>query len=503
MRAAMDVQVSRKHPAKLAGDVVVQVVQPPFRGGLPLASHLAKNASRLVTRAAEAMTWLEPRRMRAPRVLVASFGAKKEHALAHGFGGSVDEAEQRAAIRHALRSLGAEIERACHEHDIRRVILAPMPEGLEASMIVEGMMLRAYGSTEFRADDVTSTVERVTVCDEHGILEDELRQVRIIADATNYARELADLPSNVGTPAGIVARVRKTAPEAGLRLTILDEKKIRSLKMGLFLGVSAGAGAPGRILIMEHGKGRGARVPTLVLVGKGLTHDTGGYNLKTIEGLHDLTYDKCGAMAVIGAMHAIARLDLPLRVVGVTPLAENCVDANAFKPGDILTAMDGTTVYVDNTDAEGRLVLADCLSYVKRYDPDVVIDVATLTGAASVALGSPFAGLFATDDRVRDLLVRAGLETDDLVWPMPIHPAHRSAMDHHHAHLRNAGPRTGGACTAAAFLHHFTAYPWAHIDIAGKASSSSEQAYTAAGASGFGTRLLVRAAQAVADGGLA
>ena len=499
----MKVLVSDRSPARVAGDVVVQVFEPPFRGKLPLAAHLSQGARKVINRDAEAMTWLEPRRMMAPRVLMASLGARRDRALTKGFCGSLRQEEETIADRHALRTLGAEIERSCHEHKIKRVVLAPLPPGLDPALVVEGMMLRAYGFTEFCDQEATSTVERVHVCvrDDVAGHEARIREVVTLAESTNYARMLADLPGNVGNGPGIVSRVERSAAEAGLKMRVMEEGRLRSLKMRLILAVGAGAGVPACVLVLEHNQRRRKELPTLVLVGKGLTHDTGGYNLKVTEGLHDLTYDKAGGMAVIGAMHAIARLGVEAHVVGLVGLVENCVDANAYKPGDILEAMDGTTVYVENTDAEGRLVLADCLAYAKRYEPDMVIDIATLTGACSIALGSPFSGLFCNDDLVRDVMVRAGQMSDDLLWPLPIHPEHRELMGHRHAQLRNVGPRSGGASTAAAFLRHFVDYPWAHLDIAGKASFAEERGYTAPGATGIGCRLLVHGAQALAEHG--
>jgi leucyl aminopeptidase len=499
----MKILVSDRSPAKVAGDVVVQVFEPPFRGKMPLAAHLSQGARKVVNRDAEAMTWLEPRRMVAPRVLMASLGARRERSVKQGFCGSLHEDEETLVDRHALRALGAEIERSCHEHKLKRVVLAPMPSGFDPALVVEGMMLRAYGLTEFRDGEAASSVERVHVCvrDDAAGHETRIRDVVTISECTNYARTLADLPGNIGNGPGIVARVEKSAAEAGLKMRVMEEKRLRSLKMGLILAVGSGAGVPPCVLVLEHNQRRRKELPTLVLVGKGLTHDTGGYNLKTIEGLHDLTYDKAGGMAVIGAMHAVARLGVEAHVVGVIGLVENCIDANAYKPGDILTAMDETTVYVENTDAEGRLVLADCLAYAKRYEPDMVVDVATLTGACSIALGAPFSGLFCNDDRIRDVMLRAGQTSDDLLWPLPIHPEHRELMGHRHAQLRNVGPRTGGASTAAAFLRHFVDYSWAHLDIAGKASFTEERDYAAPGATGFGCRLLVHAAQALASRG--
>ena len=211
------------------------------------------------------------------------------------------------------------------------------------------------------------------------------------------------------------------------------------------------------------------------------------------------------AAAVIGAMQAIARLELPARVIGVAPLVENCIGAHAYKPGDVLTALDGTTVFVENTDAEGRLVLADCLTWASRSSPDLVIDLATLTAASDTALGPSFAALFTNDDAARGMLMDAGYDTGELLWPMPIHGEHRSALRHHLANMRNMGSQAGAASIAAAFLHHFTCYPWAHIDMAGRAVSAIEGELMGVGATGFGTRLLVRAAQrfaqAAEDGG--
>jgi leucyl aminopeptidase len=238
-------------------------------------------------------------------------------------------------------------------------------------------------------------------------------------------------------------------------------------------------------------------MPTLVLLGKGVTHDTGAYNLKRSR-LHDMSYDKAGAAAVVGAMHAIARLALPVRVIGLAPLVENLIDAKAFKPGDILTALDGTTVFVENTDAEGRLVLADCLVYARRFEPDLMIDVATLTDAATVALGDPYAALFTNDDAARELMVAAGEECGELLWPMPIHAEHVAALRHHRARLRNIGSLGGAACSAAAFLRQFVDSPWVHVDMGDKGVATHERDDMGPGATGYGTRLLVCAAQAFA-----
>ncbi len=490
----MRVVVTEAHPREVDGDAVVQVFVPPYDESGPLGTHLSTRAPELIVPDPESLTWLEPRRMKAPRLVMASL-VGTEGPRDPGWNGTRGEAEDEAIRAHHLRSLGGVIERGCFANDVGHVALAPLPDGLRIEPLLEGMLLRAYGPTEFRKRDLATTLGKITVCvPDKAVARTRIRQIEAITRATNLARGLADLPGNEGFPQAIVDRVQVTAKKAGLQVEALDEPAVESLGMGLLRGVGRGAGHPLRVLILEHRPGR-TPASTLALIGKGLTHDTGGYNLKTTSSLHELTYDKAGGMAVVGAMHAIADLDLPIHVVGIVPLVENCVDAHAYKPGDILRAMDGTTVYIDNTDAEGRLALADCLTFVKRYKPKLVVDLATLTGSCEIALGEPFAGLFSNDDRARELLVEAGRRSGDLVWPMPIHDVHMDQLSYHKAQLRNTGIRAGGASSAAGFLRAFTRYPWAHVDMAGKAAWQVERDYQGRGATGFGTRLLVEVAR--------
>jgi leucyl aminopeptidase len=327
-----------------------------------------------------------------------------------------------------------------------------------------------------------------------------------VVEASNFARELGDLPGNIGTPAAIVERVRAEIRDRNLpiELSTISAAQAAKLGMGLFTAVDAGAPERGCILRLDYFKSHLAsrgddetEAPLVAFVGKGLTHDTGGYNIKLGPSTHELTYDKCGATAVIGAMLAIASLELPLRLVGLCPLTENCIDARAFKPGDVLTACDGTTVYIENTDAEGRLVLADVLAWLGKREPrpDLVIDLATLTGVIHAALGEPFAGLYCNEDRARELLVAAGQCSGELLWPMPIHDVHERDLGHHKADLRNIGALAGAPSSAAAFLRSFVDYPWAHIDLAGKSHCKFAREHYGPGATGFGTRLLVELAR--------
>ncbi|MEZ4450778.1 MAG: leucyl aminopeptidase [Nannocystaceae bacterium] len=464
------------------------VIFRPGEGLGELTERLSQNAQKWVSADRHAFTWVEAKKATTPRVVLAGAGAAGEAPTSGARPGAAAAAE-----RHSLRLLGASLERALNKAKLARVILTSASP-IDLAPVIEGMILRSYRSTEWRRKPDPQTLREVVIVPAGGGevpgLQARLAEAQILAEAQNYARELADLPGNHGGPAAVVVRAREAAAPVGLIVDVLGDSDAAELGMGLFLGVNQGAAQPGRILILEH---RGAESPTLVLVGKGVTHDTGGYNLKSSSTLHDMTYDKCGATAVIGAMQAIARLALPARVIAVCPLVENCVDAEAFKPGDILRAMDGTTVFIDNTDAEGRLILADCLTYVRRYKPDAVIDIATLTGACATALGEHYAGLFTNSDELRDLLIEAGEASGDLVWPLPIHPAHVRALQHHKADLKNTGPRAGGASTAAAFLRHFTDYPWAHLDMAGSGHTSTGRDYYGKGATGYGVRLLVAA----------
>lgn len=439
--------------------------------------------------------------MAAPRVLLACRGRPVDREASAGLCGVVTVGQQRAASRQALRRLGARIERACDELRLRKVVLSLADVDLDPAPLVEGMLLRAHASTEFVPDEESSSITQVTICVDRAAVAGVkacMAETVAIAESTNFARALADLPANVGTPQELVTRAKRRSETDGVRATVVTAARAKKLGMGLFSAVAAGSGAPGSILVLEHNASRAQELRTLVLLGKGVTHDTGGYNLKRSSRLHELTYDKAGAAAVIGAMHGIARLEVPLHVVGVAPLVENCIGSRAYKPGDILTALDGTTVYVENTDAEGRLLLADCLTWVSRFSPDLVIDIATLTAASTTAIGPSFAALFANDDDARALVVDAGHETGELLWPMPIHADHEVSLRHHLARMRNVGTQAGAASVAAAFLRHFTDYPWAHVDMAGRAFCSFEGEELGVGATGFGTRLLIRCAQTFA-----
>jgi leucyl aminopeptidase len=515
----MRVSVSDRGPEQLSADACVVLFYSPERGRshLPMVEHLRPSSVRLINRAAEHWTWLELHELPSPRVLFYCLPTplRPEEALG-GHAGSFDRESATLQRRRSLRNAGAAIERACTAANVRHVALAAWPEDCEIELVAEGMAIRGHDPRAWeRSNDgpIATTVRRVSVClppvgreltaKQRRAAASRLRETMKIVELTNFARELGDMPGNIGTPAAIVERVREeiATRELDLELSTISAAQAAKLGMGLFVAVDAGAPKRGCILRLDYdGVGEGVEAPLLALAGKGLTHDTGGYNIKTGRAVHELTYDKCGATAVIGAMLAITALELPLRIVGLCPLTENCVDARAFKPGDVLTACDGTTVYVENTDAEGRLVLADVLAWLCQQDPapDLVIDLATLTGAIHATLGEPFAGLYCNDDRARDLLLAAGKQSGDLLWSMPIHEIHDRDLGHHKADLRNVGALAGAPSAAAAFLRAFVDYPWAHVDLAGKSHWEFGRECYGPGATGFGTRLLVELARKLA-----
>jgi leucyl aminopeptidase len=275
-----------------------------------------------------------------------------------------------------------------------------------------------------------------------------------------------------------------------MRLTVGDREWAAERKMGGFLAVAKGAGEPPKFIVLEYNAER-EDLDTVVMVGKGITFDTGGISIKPTENMGNMKSDMGGAAAVLGTMRVVGRLGLPLRVIGIAPCTENMPDANAYRPADVITASNGKTIEIISTDAEGRMVLADGLVYAQRYNPKVVIDLATLTGACVIALGQGMAaGMFSTDETWSQKLAASGKATHERVWPMPLWDDYKKAIESDVADIKNSGGRFGGVGTSAIFLKQFTDYPWVHLDIAGMALTTKGDAYVPSGATGFGVRLL-------------
>ncbi len=305
-------------------------------------------------------------------------------------------------------------------------------------------------------------------------------------------RALGDMPPNICTPTYLADSARELSKEYGFKLEILDKKALRALGMGSYLAVAAGSEQPPVFIVLQHMGGKAKEAP-VVLVGKGLTFDSGGISIKPHAAMDEMKYDMCGAASVLGAFKAMGELDLKLNVVGIVAACENMLSGSATRPGDVVTSMSGLSIEVLNTDAEGRLVLCDALTYVERFKPAVVIDIATLTGACVVALGHHNSGLFTRSDTEHDLLAQelldAGSEAGDRAWRMPLEDAYGEQLKSNFADLANIGSPGGGAVVAAAFLERFTRqYPWAHLDIAGTAWKSGDSK----GATGRPVPLLMR-----------
>lgn len=317
---------------------------------------------------------------------------------------------------------------------------------------------------------------------------------RITAEAAIVARNLSNAPGNVLSPAELGTFAEKMAKKSQLKCKALTRSAIEKEGMGALLAVSQGSLAPPRFIIIEYGEAAETH-DTLVFVGKGVTFDSGGISIKPAERMEEMKHDMSGAAAVIGAMQAIAELQLPIHVVGLIPATENLPSGSAMRPGDVIRALSGKTIEIVNTDAEGRLILADALGYACRYKPAAVIDLATLTGACVVALGSAASGMMGNNDALMAAVRTAGEASGERVWPLPLWEDYHDLIKSHIADVKNMGGRWGGALTAGAFLEKFVDYPWVHLDIAGTAWIDSETPYCPKGATGFGARLLVHLAR--------
>jgi leucyl aminopeptidase len=333
--------------------------------------------------------------------------------------------------------------------------------------------------------------------DLHKNVKANFEKALVIGDAVNFTRDLVNAPANISTPEYFANEAKKIAKENKYKITILEKPKLEKLGMGALLGVNAGSGDNGaKMIILEYKpKGVAAKQPPVMLVGKGLIFDTGGYNLKPTRYIEDMQQDKAGGVTVLGAFKLLAKLGIQRSVIGVIPVTENLIDAHAMRPEDIVTSYSGQTIEVKNTDAEGRLILADALAYgIDKYEPGEVIDLATLTGACVVALGSQYAAVMGNNQTLIDELKSAGDSVDELLWQLPIHDKHREDMKGKLADLRNIDEGYGaGASKAGAFLEYFVGKTrWAHLDIAGTAYVKKPKAIDYSLATGYGVRMLGR-----------
>jgi leucyl aminopeptidase len=321
--------------------------------------------------------------------------------------------------------------------------------------------------------------------------EKALKPAEIVARSENFARDLAMRPGNVATPSYLAAAATKIAEDFGLKITVLDRADMEREGMKALLAVAQGSEEEPRFIALEYNGGAKDAQP-LVLIGKGVTFDSGGISIKPAERMEEMKFDMCGAAAVLGAMRGIAELKLKINVVGIVPSTENLPSGRAFKPGDVIGSHLGKTIEIVNTDAEGRLILADALSYARRFNPVAMVDAATLTGACVIALGFHAIGMMGTDGDLIEEIRSAGIRSGERCWPLPLWDEYREQIDSTIADMKNSGGRAAGAITAGWFLKEFAGeVPWVHLDIAGTAYRDEAAPYLRKGATGVPTRLFI------------
>ena len=422
---------------------------------------------------------------------------KPRRALLVGLGDRKDFVPERARVAAAIAG------RRAASMDASSLALKG-PDGGEqaaaATAMVEGAILASYRFDRFKGkgeedDGDTKSLEEITVIADGGLAE-AVEAARIGAEAENFARELQDLPSNVVTPSYLAGRANAIAEEhESVTCDVLGREQLKEKGMGGLVAVSQGTAEEPQLIVLRY---RGGGDQTLGLVGKGVTFDSGGISIKPSAGMQEMKMDMSGAAAVLETVSALAKLELPIDVLAVIPSTENMPSGTAVKPGDIITQLNGTTVEVNNTDAEGRLILADALSYAVELGADRIIDLATLTGAVLIALGSTYAALISNEDAFAGQVEAAAERTGELAWRLPLHPEYKDLTKGTAADLTNASAkRKAGTIYAGSFLEEFVdGRPWVHLDIAGTAWDVGRE-YVGKGPTGYGVRLLIDLARSL------
>jgi leucyl aminopeptidase len=409
-------------------------------------------------------------------------------------GAGKHEAFDTAAMRH----LSGAVVRHLKSRSIKRALLA-LGEGHDrsefTSAAVEGAILGDFEPDRYKTGDDKKAMESFAVAGRSAGTAEAAERGRVLAEAQNFTRGLVNEPANKLPPSAMANAARQLASQFGLECEVLDRPAMEALGMGSLLGVAQGSAEPPFLIVLRYRPTVSSSANHLGLVGKGVTFDTGGISIKPADGMEKMKYDMGGGAAMLGAMRAIAQLKPSIAVTAYVPCVENMPGSAAQRPGDIVTAMNGKTIEVINTDAEGRLILADALVYARRQGCTHLVDAATLTGAIVVALGHLNVGLFANDDHMRDRVLAASRLEGERMWAMPMDDDYKEYLKSPFADVANVGGRWGGAVTAAMFLKEFSEQtPWVHLDIAGTAWLDDAKPYMAKGPTGLPVRTLVRVA---------
>ncbi len=403
--------------------------------------------------------------------------------------------DARLADPSAIRGLAGRAVRLCRAKRLSSLALLLEDASCPAAMFqaaAEGLLLGDYSFDALKRSeaDETEGPDAAVVWTTQPVVgaAEAAAMGCTVADAQNFARSLVAQPGNVAVPSRL-AEEAEALSGGNVRFQAWNEEKLRQEGFGALLAVSKGSREPPRFIILEH-PGEGG--PPLVLVGKGITFDSGGISLKPAKGMEEMKYDMAGGAAVLGAVRALSKIGVPQRVVALVPAAENLPSGRAMKPGDVIRGLSGRSIEVVNTDAEGRLILSDALAYANRLSPAAIVDIATLTGGCVVALGKHASGLMSNDDDLAGRLIAAGERSGERAWRLPLWPEYRSQIDSDIADIKNSGGREASPITAGAFLQEFVdEVPWAHLDIAGTAWAEKDIGWQPKGATGFGVRLLV------------
>ena len=409
-------------------------------------------------------------------------GVAAERVLLLGLGKDAELSDKayREAVRAALRAVGQ-----TGSSDATLCLLEIGVKSRDAAWKAEHIALIS-GECTYRFEGFKGTPDRHQTALKHiavalpgkaeqSAVDTALRAGHAIAEGIAFAKDLGNTPPNVCTPAFLADAAKKMGKSHGVKVEVLEQKELEKLGMGSFLSVSKGSRNPPKFIIMQHNGGKKGVKPA-VLVGKGITFDTGGISIKPAPDMDEMKYDMSGAGSVLGTMKAIALMKLPLNVVGLVPTCENMPDGAATRPGDIVKSMSGQTIEILNTDAEGRLILCDALTYAERYQPSAVVDIATLTGACVVALGTVASGMFSNKDALAQEMIKAGDAAYDRVWQLPLWDDYQEQLRSNFADMANIGGRPAGSVTAACFLARFAKkFDWAHLDVAGTAYKSGRE----------------------------